>query len=289
MRNNGYFVLAIEDNETMDRNKANWHRQNFEFEDRSGPSRPFKIKLPLYHDRLSIDYVPAFPCSYPSIEEWCDRHRPYDWPSQELIEYIRKSDDVYVVPAGRNDADENDVLQWRLSFTMSERALVRSFNDTQIKLYAVMKLLVKFHLKPVCDNITSYVVRNVVFWAIEETEAEQFTKDNFCKTLSQILGRMKKVVEKSYLPAYMIPERNLLADKISEDERTDLLKQLEEITMDVRKAVFECPLIKGMLKPKDEVVEQLKWRACAEEVMASIGALPENKMRYIREDGAQSW
>ena len=64
------------------------------------------------------------------------------------------------------------LLQWRICFTQAEISLVETFNDTQIKVYAVMKNLSKHVFKTVCRGVTSYVMKNVTH-PIEKTQKKK--------------------------------------------------------------------------------------------------------------------
>ncbi|XP_045195101.2 uncharacterized protein LOC123550782 [Mercenaria mercenaria] len=137
-----------------------------------GPSAPIKLNITNYfglsdsfwsHINFKSDIVTAFPCKVDHIlHEWKDRKRR-DWPDSKTISEIMTLP-TYVVPVGEKDK----LYEWRISFVMAELLLVHSFNDTQTKVYVLMKIVTKRILKPLCEDITSYVVKNVMFWLCEK-------------------------------------------------------------------------------------------------------------------------
>lgn len=192
------------------------------FFESTGPARLYKLEFPL-GIALHFDHIQAIPCEYRSVvDTWCRRDRKHNWPSAELIETI-KALDVLVVPTGVSDSLEEG-LQWRISMTLAERVLVRSFNDHQIKLYAAMKMIVKQELKPLCNNITSYIVKNTVLWVFEKNNLN-YSMYNFIINMGYLLQYFKFCLYWRHLPSYTIPAKNMFESKVSVRERTVLIKQ----------------------------------------------------------------
>ena len=114
------------------------------------------------------DNVYAFNCqSWPIIaNEWIHRSRKYEWPSTNDITLIQ-SQGCQLVPVGEYDSPIN-FLQWRVSFVLSEKCLVRAFNNVQFKVYGMLKLLKSemLYLYVRDDNeclITSYHIKTTMF------------------------------------------------------------------------------------------------------------------------------
>ncbi|XP_053375968.1 uncharacterized protein LOC128547372 [Mercenaria mercenaria] len=146
-----------------------WIEKNLVHADiKSGPSKPYRIQIPFVSFYILFDDVLAFRCVFPTIiDTWCNRERSKDWPSKELVENVKEME-VYVVPV-RVKGSKDEHLQWRICLTQVELAMVQSFNDTQIKVYGALKMITKHHLTPRCENITSYIIKIVLFWQMEQT------------------------------------------------------------------------------------------------------------------------
>ena len=176
------------------------------------------------------DSVYCVPCKhFYLIDAWKNRCREYNWPPLEMVLNAQNIDTGGVVPVGPKGSDAQH-LEWRICFTKMEMKLIHSFNDTQIKLYVLVKKVSKEILKPVCDDITSYVMKNVVFWMSELVPVEQFREVLLIERLMQALCYLKHCVKMNYLPNYMIPERNLLARKLTYPQRLELGNMLDELT-----------------------------------------------------------
>ncbi|XP_060576881.1 uncharacterized protein LOC132734205 [Ruditapes philippinarum] len=254
----------------------------------NGPAQPLQYPLPCpekYQQYLSIDYVAAFPCVYPSLlNDWFERVRGKSWPSLETSIKVKHSD-LFVVPVGLAESDE-EVLQWRISFTLAEILLVRSFHDAQIKAYALMKMILKHELKPICMNITSYQIKNVLFWTSEKRQNIQ--KIDFYELLLEVITFLKDCIEARQLQHYFIPSRNLMHVNISEEERSRLIAFLTKISWDPSYALQRCPLICNMCTlPTDE---GLVFRNMVDELMAAFFAVAPEQFDEIEHllQGAQS-
>lgn len=195
-----------------------------------GPSTPLTLEstnlTPNIHH---ADHAYAVLCHCPRfLKRWRYRCRRRGWPSQEVIDRVA-SLQVFAVPVGQR-GDPNEALQWRLCFTMGELHLVHSLNNTQLKIYVLLKLISKFVLKPISPDITSFVLKNIVFWLAETAPQHAFTPEKLFGTLIDALLVLKICIEKKHLKYYMIPERNLLHGKLSDDTQARLIAKLDEIT-----------------------------------------------------------
>ena len=158
----------------------------------------------------SVDNVHALKCNYwPKIaDEWIQRQRKYSWPTAKLVTFI-KSKGCHYVPIGDYNSKFND-LEWRVSFVLSECALVRSFNHVQFKVYCLLKLL-KMHLHQVSFEslITSYHVKTIIFFAIENSPTSVWSNNNIIICFRMCLVHLQHFVISKYLPHYFLPQCNL--------------------------------------------------------------------------------
>ena len=159
------------------------------------------------------------------LDNWLNRERLHEWPSKALQDKIAAMMG-YVVPVGHKSSPVRNT-EWRISYTTAEKKLVRSMNNVQVKLYVVLKLVRKERLKPVCPNFTSYMVKNLVFWVLELTPISRFTPHNLVDIIMSALRILKRFLTNNILPCYIIPDRNLLVERMNEEERNALLEAVE--------------------------------------------------------------
>ncbi|WAR30507.1 hypothetical protein MAR_033049, partial [Mya arenaria] len=114
----------------------------------SGPA------LTLTHQSINTDTVIALPIQQQMLSEWISRPRHHSWPSPELKQEISKLG-AYLVPVGCKGS-ETKHMEWRVGF-IGEQKLTDSFTECQYKLYNVLKFLMKTELKPICDEMSSYI------------------------------------------------------------------------------------------------------------------------------------
>jgi hypothetical protein len=191
-----------------------------------------------------------------------------------------KKSNTFVVPVGLAGSDE-EVLQWRMSFTLAERLLVMSFNDAQIKTYAAMKMIVKHALNPICENISSYQVKTAMFWVSEKNQGI-LNIDDFNEMLLDVILFLTECVTNRSLQHYFTPSKNLMFQKISDDERSRLLGSLYEIIQDIAYALRRCPLIHIMCSlPKEEIQKRLIFRNLCDELLAALFSIEPEEYDVI--------
>lgn len=185
----------------------------------SGPSTPYD-----YYG-MSYDLVASFRCKCPDVlQEWVQRPRKYDWPSQELkLQVVELG--ANLVPTGCGGDAYHD-KEWRFCFNPGEIQLVHSWNDTQAKLYILLKIILKDFLKPESKEITSYAMKNIVFWLAESKPQASFSPDSLIRWAHKALKLLSQSIRRGYLPYYMIPTRNLFEDKLAKACTTKLTEKL---------------------------------------------------------------
>ena len=228
-RNDGKYLSSnsyLSRQEDVSQNSNGCIGQITEHLSRAGPSLPKYIKQSseaawilscLNLHAMDTDVVWAFPyLALPIMEEWANRERKSGWPSKETIANVARLP-AHVVPVGQRGTDDED-LQWRICFTLGEILLVQNFNDVQRKLFVMMKLIARHFLKPICNDISSYVIKNVIFWISEEIPQEQFKEENFLEILQEALTYLLQAIKRKTLQNYMIPSRNLFEAKFKEND-----------------------------------------------------------------------
>ncbi|XP_052766375.1 uncharacterized protein LOC128207473 [Mya arenaria] len=230
--------LFMEENDDMFAKAEGHIGRNTVYLDRKGPSLPkfvtqshiekilFKMmSMPADADH-TIDYVRGFPCSaYNLLKSWESRKREHEWPSLAIIKHV-PSLPCFLVPVGQKRTKNQDI-QWRVCFTLGELTLVRSFNNTHTKTYVVLKQIGKQILKPISQQITSFVMKNIVLWEAEKRPLEQFKPKFLCTRIKDALLFLKTCIQENRLPYYMLPDRNLLPIKFSKKDQGHLITQID--------------------------------------------------------------
>ena len=189
-------------------------------QDKTGPSSPFGNR------DIKYDFVCGFKFISKDItEKWVLRPRQYGWPDTQLLEEIA-SLHGFVVPVA-NKETMYPQTEWRICYTKAEIVLMRSLNEFQTKLYILLKHVSKLVLKPICSEMSSYIMKNILFWMVERNPKENFTSSNLIDRLVDGLVFLKGSLYTNTLKSYMIEDRNLLQGRVTDDEMRMLIKALE--------------------------------------------------------------
>ncbi|KAH3733726.1 hypothetical protein DPMN_040160 [Dreissena polymorpha] len=176
--------------------------EDVEHHERAGPSLPETLRGFLHFDK-----VIALRCYCPSIlQRWADRRRK--WPSQNIVQKV-VSLGAFVTPVGFKESDYKH-MEWRICFNTGEAELVNNLNDTQAKVYVILKMILRDIIKPKNKEITSYVLKNIILWQAENTPQTEFHSRSLLYWLHDGLKKLRTAIEKKRLCYYMIPERNLM-------------------------------------------------------------------------------
>ncbi|KAH3850095.1 hypothetical protein DPMN_092501 [Dreissena polymorpha] len=115
--------------------------------ERAGPSLPESIA------GIHLDMVPSLRCHCPSIlQRWAAR--PRHWPSPVIVQKV-VSLGAYLTPVGCKNSEAKH-MEWRICFNTGESELVNNLNDTQAKVYVILKMILKDLIKPHKKEIASY-------------------------------------------------------------------------------------------------------------------------------------
>ena len=130
--------------------------------------------------------------------EWIHRSRPFGWPRSDIISSIVDFG-CHVVAVG-HPKSETKLIEWRLSFSFAERALVWSFNHVQLQCYAVLKIILKQFIKLKCSPqnqvLCSYFIKTFLFWKYETTHLNFWCKSNFRGALYTYLKNLPNAYAK---------------------------------------------------------------------------------------------
>ncbi|VDI18312.1 Hypothetical predicted protein [Mytilus galloprovincialis] len=167
---------------------------------------------------------------WPNVaRRWIYRHRQ-QWPCSVVMNEIIQSG-CLVVAVGPKHVEENDFL-WRLSFSISEKKLLHSFNYTQLLCYGLLKLTLKRFINKihiVKDLLCSYFIKTSLFWLSEELSIEIFRISNLLICFNLCLDKLMIWVRECYCPNYFIPEHNMFLGKVNYTNNKPLLQVLQAI------------------------------------------------------------
>ncbi|KAH3705636.1 hypothetical protein DPMN_080713 [Dreissena polymorpha] len=190
-----------------------------------GPSLPQTI-LGCVH----TDNVPALRCLCPSVlHRWAAR--PRHWPSPVIVKKVVTLGAI-LTPVGFKGSEFKH-MEWRINFNSGEAELVSNLNDTQAKVYVLLKMIIKDIIKPTNKEITSYILKNIVLWQVERNPQTRFSAYSLLHWLHDGLRELRTAIAKKYMPYYMIPERNLMEacginNKLHRKWVADITDMLEE-------------------------------------------------------------
>ncbi|KAK3596151.1 hypothetical protein CHS0354_013737 [Potamilus streckersoni] len=193
------------------------------------------ISGPSLHDEndtkeLSIDTVNAFRCSQWPQEgyEWFLRRRLNGWPTPIQIELAREYG-CFVTPVGHPYSSEC-LLEWRLSFSIAERDITRSFEDTTMKVYILLKMVKKTYIEPVVgDAFSSYHCKVCMFWMRERTPHELWRNENLLQCVVLCIRQLYEWATTGFCPDYFIVTNNIYDRKIIGAVRKNFVQILRNL------------------------------------------------------------
>ena len=181
--------------------------------------------------------------------EWLNRKRKYGWPSQDLIENMKKLG-FFVVKIGHPHSSERD-LEWRISLSLQERLLMFSLNPTQFKCYILFKMVKKDYInkKLGVEAISSYHCKTCLFYMIENTPGDLWQPKNLLVCLQGCLKCLYIWVKSGICPNYFIPKENMFEWRLN----AKLRRELEEICSDLLAA--DCSFL--LIIQSDDVAKRV--------------------------------
>ncbi|KAK3593391.1 hypothetical protein CHS0354_021965 [Potamilus streckersoni] len=195
----------------------------------TGPALHFSAE----RKEFAMDQVFALRCSeWPKDEyEWFRRRRLYGWPTPLQIADAREYG-CFVTPVGHVLSLER-YLEWRLSFSITERDLTRSFEDTVMKVYILLKMIRKTYIAPVVgDAFSSYHCKVCLLWMRESTPRELWNDQNLLYCLILCIRQLYEWAKSGFCPDYFIVSNNIYDRKIVGTVRFNLVHILRNLSVD---------------------------------------------------------
>ena len=197
--------------------------------------------------------------------EWIHRTRHFEWPTSFDIASITEFG-FHLVPVGHPLSDMK-TMQWRISFSMAERALVWSFNHVQIQCYALMKIILKEFIKLQCNPqnqvLCSYFIKTFLFWKYEATKLNFWCADNLRECIKYLLSEFSQCIREGILRHYFIPRFNLLSIKLTRAAQIELLQLFDIINERDITILKECKTLQPIWSEFLKVRENPNNIACS--------------------------
>ncbi|XP_052790656.1 uncharacterized protein LOC128224719 [Mya arenaria] len=209
----------------------------------------------------SWDHVNSFRCTSQQqlLSQWINRQRHHNWPTQDLIEEASKLE-AQMVPVGCKGSEHKNI-EWRVCFILSVQKLTDSWNENQYKIYILLKLIKKSQLKPISDEISSYLMKNIVLWFTEQNPAKIFKKKYLLQNVMNCLRNLQDAIKANHLPFYMLPDRNLLIGRINPEQQQLLIEKLGDLIEEGPRVILRCPKVSKALEMSPaELAKKNRWR-----------------------------
>ena len=122
-----------------------------------------------------------------------------------------RSQEVVLIPRG-SDRSDRSFLEWEIRYVTAEREKTNAMNMVQLKLLCLLRYIRKIILQQTSTNITSYAMKNVVFFLTDRLPENTFQDEKLLQLLVTSIKWLETCVQDGHLPHYFIPERNLLTE-----------------------------------------------------------------------------
>ena len=178
-----------------------------------------------YDESVDVDKVASIPVpGFPhDADDFLKRPRPFHTPSRDLIKEAIELGH-HVVGVSPKSSSTND--QWRVSFSLLEKMIISEWNETSIKCYNLLKVILKScNLKQY--GICSYHAKTILLWLHEQKEPGFWKPENIFNCLQSSMETLRKAVLDERLSNYFIEQQNIMQNCIL--KKTELLQNLTHV------------------------------------------------------------
>ena len=152
------------------------------------------------------DIVPAIGChGWPNIAAGSLKRIEKRYGAN-LAEQIKSYGHHYVA---KTRVDGEPDLDWRVSFSVAEWAIVDQWSDTQRMCHIFLKTMLKEHVDTPKGIVTTYHLKTLMLWEVETKPKEFWSQKYICKCVLVILQDLIHAVVSKDLPHYFIDFLNL--------------------------------------------------------------------------------
>ena len=169
------------------------------------------------------------------------------WPSTSTLQTI-VSRGCHFVAIGAKDSP-TELIEWRISFSATEKILIHSMNHVQFLCYGLLKIFLKEAIDvntEIKGLLCSYVLKTALFWEIS-TDHVQWNASNFLSCFWKCFQRLLYWINNEYCPNFFIPENNMFASKVHGAARERLLLYLVQLYKEGYNCLLRCPSIQHEL------------------------------------------
>lgn len=138
----------------------------------------------------------------------------FQWPTVDMIKKI-ETFGYHVIPlayASKVKKNPFRELEWKIVFPKAERYLESNLSNSQIKVFILVKVLLKTFLEPSTESasinpVVDYI-RNFLFWECERS-FNSWPEEFLGEILKRFLTRFLSCIAAKVLPDFFIVQRNL--------------------------------------------------------------------------------
>ncbi|XP_063395831.1 uncharacterized protein LOC134680637 [Mytilus trossulus] len=239
-----------------------------------GPSLCFsdETKEEPLHDSVPCFHFHDWPRQ---ATEWKTR-LPRSWPIQKDVDLV-VSKGCEVVPVGFLGSKTRH-LEWRLSFALSERVLLRTFSNIQYKCYALLKMLLKDIIaEEVPKVLSSFHMKNALFWALEKAEIAIWCEERITDAFMTCVNQMLNFIRDGHEPAYFVPENNVLDGRMNADEQRKLVDLFSGFVKEGWKCLLRCK----SLTTEPNIKEILQQYTCSKDISTVLQDLHDVDVKSV--------
>ena len=196
-----------------------------------------------------VDYAICFKSDKLPKEAHCFIKRLHraGWPDTSILQKIA-SGGCHFVAIGAKES-QTELMEWRISFSATEKILIHSMNHVQFLCYGLLKIFLKEAIDintEIKGLLCSYFLKTALFWEIS-TGHVQWCASNFLSCFWSCFQRLLHWINNEYCPNFFIPENNMFAGKVYGAVREQLLLYLVPIYQERYNCLLRCPSIQHVL------------------------------------------
>ena len=168
------------------------------------------------------------------------------WPSTCTLQKIISGGCHFVAIGAKESPNEH--LEWRLSFSSTEKLLIHSMNHAQFLCYGLLKIFLKEAIdmhEDIKGLLCSYFLKTALFWEISDNRIT-WNASNFLSCFWICFQRLLYRINNEYCPNFFIPENNMFAGKFHGEVRTNLLTHLVSLYEEGYYCLLRCPTIQSV-------------------------------------------
>ena len=198
---------------------------------------------------MEVDYADCFKSDKFPEEAHCfiKRLHKAGWPSASTLKKIVSLGCHFVAIGAKESPTE--LVEWRVSFSATEKILIHSMNHIQFLCYGLLKIFLKEAIDvntEIKGLLCSYFLKTALLWEISKGHM-QWNASNFLSCFWTCFQRLLHWINNEYCPNFFIPENNMFAGKVYGADRKCLLSYLMPLYQEGYYCLLRCPSIQNEL------------------------------------------